>query len=215
MGDGVFAQLQQFILQLDSVAVRVSGVLAFARVTHYCAKLDLQVGHAQRESGVLRVTPGGRDLGEEWCREPGVAMRRKVIVNVYTIASYLQDGVAAKSAEQLAAADGVKMMHLVMERDVAGRDMADAIQAGVRLNYPSDAFAAELKKVADVLGALDLRKRDHVTLTALPRVGLRCQVVGKTDVTIENSAFAKAVWDIYLGKQNIGEAVKTGLTSRL
>src|SRR2546421_223137 len=83
--------------------------------------------------------------------------------------------------------------------DGGRRAMADAIQAGVRLNHPADAFAAELKKVAEVLGALDLRKGDQVTLTALPRVGLRCQVVGKTDVLIENPAFAKAVWDIYLG----------------
>lgn len=144
----------------------------------------------------------------------GAAMRRKAFFNVYAVASYLQDGVAAKSAEQLAAADGVKLLYLVMERDVGGRDMAEAITAGVRGNYPGESFSAELKKVGQVLGSIELKKGDHVKLTALPRVGLRCEVVGKIDVTIENPGFAKAIWDIYLGKQNLGETVKSGLVSR-
>ena len=36
------------------------------------------------------------------------------------------------------------------------------------------------------------------------------------NVAIVNSpAFAKAVWEIYLGRNSVGEGVKTGLTSRL
>jgi hypothetical protein len=145
----------------------------------------------------------------------GAAMRKRAVFNVYAIGSYLQEGVSAKSADQLLSSDGVKLLLLVMERDVTGKDMADAIQTGVRLNHAPDAFPAELKKVGQVLGALDLRKGDHVFLTAIPRVGLRCQVVGKSDVTIENPAFAKAIWDIYFGRQNLGEPLKAGLTSRL
>jgi hypothetical protein len=145
----------------------------------------------------------------------GAALRKKAIFSVYAMASYLQDGVTAKSAEQLASANGVKMLMLIMERDVGGRDMAEAIQTGVRLNSPPDAFAPELRKVNEVLGAISLRKGDHVMLTSMPGVGLRCQVIGKTDVTIQNPAFAKAIWDIYLGRQNIGEPIKAGLVSRL
>src|SRR5262245_5565841 len=145
----------------------------------------------------------------------GATLRKRAIVSVYSIASYLQDGVSAKSAEQLAAADGVKLLLLVLERDIGGRDMADAIQTGIRLNYPADAFAAELNKVMKTLGGMDLRKGDHVMLTAIPRIGLRCQVIGKTDVVIENPAFARAIWDIYLGRNNLGEPIKAGLTSRL
>lgn len=145
----------------------------------------------------------------------GAALRKKAVFSVYTVASYLQDGVKVKSADQLVAADGVKMLMLVMERDVGGRDMAEAIQTGVRLNSPPDAFAAELKKVNEILGAISLRKGDHVMLTSVPGIGLRCQVIGKTDVTIQNPAFAKAIWDIYLGRQNLGEPIKAGLVSRL
>jgi hypothetical protein len=145
----------------------------------------------------------------------GAAMRKRAVFNVYAIGSYLQEGVAAKTADQLLAADGVKLLLLVMERDVSGKDMADAIQTGVRLNYAPDAFQAELKKVGDILGTLDLRKGDHVFLTAIPKVGVRCQVIGKCDVTIETPAIARAIWDIYFGRQNLGEPLKAGLTSRL
>jgi hypothetical protein len=145
----------------------------------------------------------------------GAAVRKKVFVTVYAVASYLQDGVVAKTADQLAAADGVKVLVLVMERDVAGGDMADAIRAGVRLNHPADAFGPELAQIGQVLGGMRLEKGDRVTLTAAPGAGLRCQVAGKADVTVGAPAFARAVWDIYLGRQNLGEAIKAGLASRL
>jgi hypothetical protein len=169
-------------------------------------------GSGARFPAAVEVQAAGRSVR---LALTGAAVRKKVFVSVYAVASYLQDGVAAKTADQLAAADGVKVLVLVMERDVAGRDMADAIRAGVRLNHPADAFAPELAHVAQVLGAMRLEKGDRVTLTAVPGAGLRCQVAGKADVTVGTPAFARAVWDIYLGRQNLGEAVKAGLASRL
>jgi hypothetical protein len=145
----------------------------------------------------------------------GAALRKRGIFSIYTVASYLQESITAKTAEQLAAADGVKLLFLVMERDVSGRDMAEAIQTGIRLNHPADAFGSELTKMAKILGATEIRKGDQVKLTAVPRVGLRCEVIGKADVLLENPALARAIWDIYLGRQNLGESIKAGLTSRL
>jgi hypothetical protein len=144
----------------------------------------------------------------------GAAVRKKLFVSVYAIASYLQEGVAAKTAEQLAAANGVKALVLVMERDVAGKDMADAIRAGIRLNYPADAFGPELAQIGQILQAMRLEKGNRVTLTAAPGAGLRCQVADKADAVVGDPAFARAVWDIYLGRNNVGEAVKSGLVSR-
>jgi hypothetical protein len=145
----------------------------------------------------------------------GAALRRRAIVSVYTVASYLQDGVKVQSAEQLLDIDAVKALHLVMERDVEGKDMADAIRTGLRLNYPADAFAAELGKFESLLKSQSLTRGQHVLLTAIPKVGFRCQVAGKADVLIESSAFARAIWEIYLGRNNLGEPIKAGLTSRL
>jgi hypothetical protein len=144
----------------------------------------------------------------------GAALRKKAFISVYAIASYLQDGVTAKTPEQLAAANGVKALVLVMERDVAGKDMADAIRAGIRLNHPADAFGPELARMGQLLQSMRLEKGNRVTLTAAPGAGLRCQVAGKADTMIGDPAFSRAVWDIYLGRNNLGDAIKSGLVSR-
>jgi len=144
----------------------------------------------------------------------GAALRKRGPFSVYTIGSYLQDGSKVKTADQLASADAVKVFHLIMERDVKGRDMAEAIQMGVRLNNPGTAFDSELKQIMQKMMSMELRRGDQVYLVSIPKVGVRCQF-GKTDILIENPAFCRAIWDIYLGRQNLGEPLKNGLTSRL
>jgi hypothetical protein len=144
----------------------------------------------------------------------GTAMRKSLGLNVYAVAGYIQEGTAAKTAEQIVAADAVKMMHLVLERNLDGPTMFDGMRNGLRLNYPASAFPGELGQLERMFRAHDLPRGQHVMLTNLPRVGVRCEAVGKTDVTIKNPAFAKAVWEIYLGRYNLGDAVKSRLTSR-
>jgi chalcone isomerase-like protein len=145
----------------------------------------------------------------------GTALRKKLVFSVYTIGSFVQEGVKIHSAEELIAVDCPKRLHLVMERDVDGKDMAEAFHIAIRLNYAEPAFAPELSRLMDFMRSLTVKKGDHVWLTYVPGVGLHCQVLGKTDITITNVAFARAVWEIYLGKNNLGEAIKQGLTSRL
>src|SRR5205807_1105909 len=111
----------------------------------------------------------------------GTAVRKSHGLDVYAVASYVQEGTRAKTAEQLVAADGVKVLHLVLERHLDGPAMFDGIRTGVRLNHSADAFAAELGQFERTLRPQDLAKGQHVLLTALPRVGLRCQAAGKAD----------------------------------
>jgi hypothetical protein len=145
----------------------------------------------------------------------GAALRQKLFVNVYAIGSYVQEGVAVRSAEALAEADCVKRLHLVMERDVDGKDMAAAFQAAVRANHPEPAFATEVEQLTHLLQGEAAKKGEHIFLTHLPGVGLHCARPGKPDFTIRNPAFSRAIWDIYLGRNNLGEGIKRGLVSRL
>jgi Chalcone isomerase-like len=144
----------------------------------------------------------------------GTGMRRK-LVKVYAVASYVQDGTPVRTADQLIAADAVKLLHIVLERHLEGPRMADGIREGISLNHADAAFAAELDTIEGALKDQEMEKGEDVFLTSLPGVGLRCQVKGKADVTVHNPAFARAVWQIYLGPKNIGEACKAGLLSRL
>ena len=145
----------------------------------------------------------------------GAAVRQKVFVNVYAVASYVQEGVAVRTPERLAEVDCVKRLHLVMERDVDGKDMAAAFQSAVRANHPEPAFAAEVEQLTRLLQGESARKGEHIFLTHLPGVGLHVSMPGKADFTIRNPGFSRAVWDIYLGKNNLGEGIKKGLVSRV
>jgi hypothetical protein len=145
----------------------------------------------------------------------GTALRKSQGLSVYAIASYIQEGAKAKTAEQLVAAEAVKVMHVVLERNVDGPTMFAGIRTGIRQNHSADAFAGELGQLERLLRPLDLAKGQHVLLTFIPKVGVRCEAIGKADGTINGPAFAKAIWEIYLGRYNLGEPIKSGLTSRL
>jgi Chalcone isomerase-like len=145
----------------------------------------------------------------------GAALRQKVFINVYAVASYVQEGVAVRTAERLAEVDCVKRLHLVMERDVDGKDMAAAFQTAIRANNPAPAFGAEVEQLTQMMQGNAAKKGDHIFLTHLPGAGLHVSMPGKADFTIRNPAFSRAVWDIYLGKNNLGEGIKRGLVSRV
>src|SRR5262245_58093336 len=75
----------------------------------------------------------------------GTALRSKLGCSVYAIASYVHKDANAHSAEALVQADCAKRLHLVMERNVDGKDLAAAFRSAIRLNYPEPTFVNEIK----------------------------------------------------------------------
>ena len=145
----------------------------------------------------------------------GTALRAKRGVHAYAIAGYVQKGADVHSAEELAQADIPKRLHLVMERAVDGKGLAQAFRAAVRLNHAEPAFEAEIKSLEHYMRNMSARKGEHLMMTHLPGIGLHIRVVGKVDFVIRSVGFSRAIWDIYLGEKNLGEPLKKGLTSRL
>jgi hypothetical protein len=145
----------------------------------------------------------------------GAALRKRLVFKVYTIGSYVEAGAGLRSAEDLAAADVPKQLHLVMERDVDGNELADAVEKAIHKGRGDDAFPEELKSLHDTMKALELKKGDNIRLTNIPKKGITCDVAGKKQLLIENSDFSRAVWEIYLGKKNIDDDIKKALVSRL
>ena len=145
----------------------------------------------------------------------GAALRKRLLFKVYTIASYVEAGSGLRSAEDLADADVPKQLHLVMQRDVDGKELADAVEKAIHKSRGDDAFGDELKSLRDTMKALELKKGDNIRLTNVPKKGIECDVAGKKQLVIENSDFSRAVWEIYLGKKNIDDDLKKALVSRL
>lgn len=145
----------------------------------------------------------------------GAAMRKYAYFKVYTLGSYIEEGVTVHTAAELAGKDCAKQLHLVMERGVDGKEMADAFIEGVRLNHAEPKFAQQCEKLLAFMKGKDLKAGDHVWLTHVPQVGFQCSLPGNKEILIENVPFAHAIWGIYLGEKNLGETIKEGLTSRL
>lgn len=145
----------------------------------------------------------------------GVGVRTRFGFNVYTVASYVQDGARARGAEDVTTADAVRQLHLVMQRTVQPDDFIGAFRTAVGKSYPADEFAAEFAQLAEAVGKNAAAKGDHVTLLHVPGRGVRIRVGQKVDVTVKSPAFARALWEVYLGAKPLDEGLKRGLVSRL
>lgn len=190
----------------------MAALLILGGVPALAAELVSVRGSSTRFTTTMGITIGEKPIQLVLT---GAAVRQKFFVNVYSIGSYAIEGAAVRTAEELAALDQPKQLHLVMERDVSGKDIAEAFRVAIRQNYPEPDFNEEVNHLAAKMRGVDFQKDDHIYLTHLPGVGLRCQVINKGDFTIANPDFSRAVWDIYLGKNNLGEGIKKGLISRL
>jgi len=145
----------------------------------------------------------------------GTGLREKAWFNVYVIASYVAKGAGVASAQELAQANVPKVLELVMERDVDGDDMAEAFEDAIRLNYPAPRFEAQLAQFRAYFDPKEAQEGKKITFTHEPGLGVRAEIEGATPVVVADPAFAKAVWEIYLGPKNVSDDIKRGLTSRL
>src|SRR3989442_5204758 len=103
----------------------------------------------------------------------------RTIVTQYAVASYLQQGVTVKSAEELAAADSYKALHLIFESNLSGKELAESLSAAIRHNSPKG-FTSELQQLRAILGDQMLKAGQEIIVTWLPKSGVRFQVKGKT-----------------------------------
>ncbi len=167
---------------------------------------------AAEENTIIESQIGGRPVKLVLT---GSAVRTKSIFKVYSVDSYVEQGCGIRTAQDMISSDRPKQLHLVMLRAVAGADMADAFVAHLRANHPEPEFAAEVKKVADLLRSRTSEKGDEIWFSHVPNVGFEFRAPGGMTGTVANVAFSKAVWENYFGKHNVGEHVKAGLLSRL
>jgi Chalcone isomerase-like len=145
----------------------------------------------------------------------GSAVRTKHFLKIYTIDSYIEQGVKVRTPEDMIAIDQPKQLRICMLRSVDGPTMADAFTEILRINFPEPAFAEELKTVVKILESQDTQKGDAICFSHIPKVGLHCKTANDKTYLIRNVDFSKAVWGNYFGKHNVSEAMKKNLLSRL
>jgi hypothetical protein len=189
-----------------------AGLLAMTLAAPAIADETVPVaGSSTRYPVLVSTSDGKRDVT---LKLTGAALRSKLVVNVYTVASYLDQGATARTADELVAADAVKLLSIIMERDVDGPDLVDAFKTAVAKTHPGR-FGDEFGRLARHVGSDVAKKGSEVVVTYLPGVGTRFTFAGKEPLVIPGKDFADAVWGIYLGPQPITDKIKQGLTARL
>ncbi|MCA9543636.1 MAG: chalcone isomerase family protein [Myxococcales bacterium] len=151
------------------------------------------------------VTVAGKTL-----RATGAGLREKAWVNVYTIASYVDADAKFKGADGLVQADAVKVLHLIMQRDVSGEKMADATKEAFRKNTPSG-YDAELGQLVSWLKGKEAKEGEHIKFTYVPGQPLVCSRSGST-IKLGDAGFATAFWKIYFGGKPADGDVKKALS---
>lgn len=145
----------------------------------------------------------------------GTALRTKYTFKIYGMASYVQEGVAIKSAEDLGAAECVKLIHIVMQRKASGNDFIDAFQNAVGADRARKEFAKEFQKLKDAVGNATADKGETILLLYVPEAGTRIRLGKNVDATIPGASFGRAIWETYLGKNPVDNDIKKGLVSQL
>lgn len=138
----------------------------------------------------------------------GVATRKKLIVKVYSIASYLQKGVAKPGADNLAAIlsdENAKQLTMKWVRAVGGAQVQETYQESLHKVFSEEAYA-QLKGVIDTFltfFSAGAEKGDVFVLRWIPGGNVEVLINNKKVGSVTNAAFAKGLWNVWFGSKSV------------
>jgi len=140
----------------------------------------------------------------------GMGLREKMWIDVYVAGLYLES--KSDDAQQILESDQTKYirMHFLYKK-VAAKKLVAAWDDGIANNAADQ--KAKLKSGLDQLNSwmVDLGKGDEMIFMATPGKGLAVEVKGEQKGVIEDEAFAKAFWAIFIGGKPPTDKLKKGL----
>ena len=157
----------------------------------------------------ITVDHGGKQYTLE---ATGATTRRKLIVNVYGIASYVEKGtpLSGNKAQALANADVAKQLTMKFLRDVEGEKIRAAYQEGYERNLSPQELSQLKSNIDQFLGFFnkDVKKGDELVIRSFPGGEVEVLINGQKVGSTTNPAFAKATWNIWLGPNSIVDTTK-------
>lgn len=131
-------------------------------------------------------------------------------VDVYVAGLYLEE--KSSDAQAILDSDQAKRIHLdFVYKKVAVKKMTKAWDDGLEANAP-DAYASLSEPLDRLNGWMEeMVLGDTMTFTSVPGKGLEVTVKEKRKGVIEDEAFSRAFWSIFLGPEPPNEGLKTGL----
>lgn len=175
-----------------------------------CVFLSAGLAGAAELAGVTmpdQASAGGKDLVLN-----GLGLREASFlkVDVYVAGLYLETGSA--DAQKILDSEQVKRidMHFVYKK-VEQKKIAKGWTEGLEANTGKrfDGYRASLDRLNGWME--EMVAGDTMSFTAIPGEGLEVKVKGQVKGVIEDEAFAKEFWAIWLGPKPPNAGLKTGL----
>lgn len=135
----------------------------------------------------------------------GVATRKKLIINVYSVAHYLQEGAEPLSdkLEEIMSDKNAKQLTLKWLRNVDAKRVQDGYResfqkAGIDYSH----LESDINQYIQFFSQ-DVQKGDEHVLRWLPEGYVEVLINGSTAGSITDTAFARALWRIWFGQNSV------------
>ena len=180
-------------------AVQAAAVVESKTGTEYPDKITITT-----EAGDLALTA------------TGAALREKTMlkVDVYTIASYVADGVdlGGERAAALWTLEAPKRLRMDLRRSFSREKLINAFREVIEKNYPDTApFAADMQAF-EAYFTRDAQSGDVILFTYLPGVGVTTELNGEVKGTIANPKFTEALWSVWFGNEPVNRDMQAHLS---
>jgi hypothetical protein len=164
------------------------------------------------DAAVMDLTSGAVSL-----KVTGVGLREKTFlkVDVYTIVSYVGADFADTEGEALMAFDGPKRLQMDLRRGFSSDKLKKAFSETIEKNY--DDMSAFEGDMAIFLAYFerDAEENDLIIFDYAPGVGVTTTLNGEVKGTVNNAAFAEALWSVWFGKKPANGDLKKALLAEL
>jgi chalcone isomerase-like protein len=144
----------------------------------------------------------------------GAGLRTKAFFKVYVAGLYLAE--KRTSAADVLALPGAKRISMRLTRDLSARQLADALDEGIRDNTPVGEQAALKGRLAELLAIMNAlgsaKEGDVIALDWLPDSGTRVVLNGEAKgKAIAGEDFYRALLGIWLGDNPVSGGLKKAL----
>jgi len=138
----------------------------------------------------------------------GVATRKKLIIKVYSIASYLQKsaiGAAGDKFDKLLSDDNAKQLTIKYVREINPTQIRDAFLDSFKRVFPGQDYIQMQDDLTNFLQFFGqgVRRGDEYAFRWIPGGIVEVLINGKKVGSVNNPAFAQGLWKIWLGQNSI------------
>lgn len=143
----------------------------------------------------------------------GVATRKKFFVSVYSVAHYLQDGALPKGVNKFQAilnGDKAKQLSFKWVRTVEAAKVKEGYDESFKKSLSPSEYAQVRNEITQFLNYFnqEVKQGDEQILQWLPDGKIEIIINGNKQGSINNPAFAKALWSIWLGDKAVVDREK-------